>query len=47
MEMQTIKVKKSTNRKSKPSGELDFGTIFTDHMFMMDYTKGKVGMIRN
>jgi len=41
MEKQTIKVKKSTNRKSKPSGELDFGTIFTDHMFMMDYTKGK------
>src|SRR5690625_1949151 len=38
----TIEVEYAKNRKSKPNPEhLDFGTIFTDHMFMMDYTEGK------
>lgn len=30
----------STNPKQKPdASQLEFGTVFTDHMFMMDYTK--------
>src|SRR5690625_4011223 len=41
MNAQTITIQQSTNRKPKPSGELEFGTIFTDHMFVMDYTEGK------
>ena len=38
-----IKVTKTTNPKTKPAkGEkLGFGKIFTDHMFMMNYTEGK------
>lgn len=38
-----IKVTKTTNPKLKPAkGEkLGFGKIFTDHMFMMNYTEGK------
>ena len=32
----------STNLKEKPQdSQLGFGKIFTDHMFMMNYTKGK------
>lgn len=27
--------------KEKPQGELSFGSYFTDHMFVMDYTEGK------
>ena len=38
-----IKVTKTTTPKAKPAkGEkLGFGKIFTDHMFMMNYTEGK------
>lgn len=38
-----IKITKTTSPKEKPKkGEkLPFGKIFTDHMFIMDYTEGK------
>ena len=38
-----IKITKTTSPKAKPQkGEkLGFGKIFTDHMFMMNYTEGK------
>lgn len=39
--MLDIKVTKTTNPKAKPEGPLDFGKLFTDHMFVMDYTEGK------
>ena len=37
--MLDIKIEKTKNPKTIPSSEnpLEFGTIFTDHMFMMDY----------
>src|SRR5690625_2148255 len=41
MKVHTIKVEQEKMRKPKPDGQLDFGTVFTDHMFMMDYTEGK------
>ena len=39
--MLDIKVTRTTNPKAKPEGPLGFGKIFTDHMFMMNYTEGK------
>ena len=41
--MQEIKVTLSTSLKQKPQDEsqLGFGRIFTDHMFLMNYEKGK------
>lgn len=41
--MQTITIQKTTTPKPLPTPEnpLVFGTIFTDHMYLMDYTKGK------
>lgn len=37
-----IRIEKSLNLKKKPDqNNLGFGQIFTDHMFVMDYTKGK------
>ena len=37
-----IKTILSTNRKPKPeTDQLEFGRIFTDHMFVMDYTEGQ------
>jgi branched-chain amino acid aminotransferase len=38
-----IKVDLTKNPKSKPENEdnLGFGNIFSDHMFMMDYTEGR------
>ncbi len=39
--MLDIKITKTTNPKAKPEGPLGFGKIFTDHMFIMDYTEGK------
>ena len=41
--MLNIKVEKTTTPKKKPeSGQpLPFGKIFTDHMFMMNYTEGQ------
>lgn len=42
MQEQTIKVELTKEPKEKPKDEeLTFGNIFTDHMFMMDYTAGK------
>ncbi|HPZ00819.1 MAG TPA: branched chain amino acid aminotransferase, partial [Clostridiales bacterium] len=37
-----IKIVKTTSPKAKPTDEsaLGFGQIFTDHMFVMDYTEG-------
>lgn len=41
--MLNIRVEKTTNPKPIPGPEnpLTFGTIFTDHMFLMDYEEGK------
>ena len=41
--MLNIRIEKTTTPKTKPQkGEkLGFGDIFTDHMFVMDYTEGK------
>ncbi len=39
--MLNIKITKTTQPKEKPQGALGFGKIFTDHMFVMDYTEGK------
>ena len=41
--MLDIKITKTTSPKEKPADEskLGFGKIFTDHMFLMDYTAGK------
>ncbi len=38
-----IKIVKTTTPKAKPTDEsaLGFGQIFTDHMFVMDYTEGE------
>ena len=36
--MLDIKITKTTDPKPKPDGPLGFGQIFTDHMFLMDYT---------
>ena len=38
-----IKIEKTTSPKTKPAkgAPLGFGKIFTDHMFVMDYTEGK------
>lgn len=38
-----IKIEKTTAPKAKPTDEssLGFGRLFTDHMFIMDYTEGK------
>lgn len=38
---ETISVQLSETKKPKPTGDLAFGTIFTDHMFIMDYEEGK------
>ncbi|MBQ8503716.1 MAG: branched-chain amino acid aminotransferase [Clostridia bacterium] len=41
--MMDIKITKTTAPKAKPAkgDKLGFGHIFTDHMFMMNYTEGK------
>ena len=37
-----IKIEKTTAPKAKPDwSKLGFGKIFTDHMFIMDYTEGQ------
>ncbi|MBE5968624.1 MAG: branched-chain amino acid aminotransferase [Lachnospiraceae bacterium] len=38
-----IRIEKTTNPKTLPGKDdnLEFGTIFTDHMFLMDYKEGK------
>lgn len=41
--MQSIKIELSKTRKPKPEmKDLPFGTYFTDHMFVMDYSGGPV-----
>ena len=39
--MLNIKITRTDCPKAKPQGALGFGKIFTDHMFVMDYTEGK------
>ena len=41
--MQTIRIEKTTAPKEKPTQDnpLVFGTIFTDQMFVMDYSEDK------
>ena len=41
--MQEIRVERTNHPKQKPTDEnkLGFGTIFTDHMFMMNYDEGE------
>ena len=41
--MLDIKIVRTTEPKAKPQDEskLGFGKIFTDHMFLMDYTQGQ------
>lgn len=41
--MLNIKIEHTTSPKAKPTddSQLGFGKIFTDHMFIMDYTKGE------
>ena len=43
MRMLDIKVTRTATPKAKPADEnhLGFGKIFTDHMFLMDYTEGE------
>ncbi len=37
-----FKVTKTLNPKEKPNPDtLEFGTVFTDHMFVMDYSEEK------
>jgi len=38
--MLDIKITQNVPPKPKPDGDLGFGRIFTDHMFLMDYTEG-------
>jgi len=38
--MLNIQIIKNDTPKPKPDGPLGFGRIFTDHMFLMDYTEG-------
>lgn len=41
--MLNIKIEKTKNKKEKPdpNQDISFGTIFTDHMFVMDYEESK------
>lgn len=39
--MLKIKIEKTARPKPKPTGPLGFGSVFTDHMFLMDYTADK------
>ena len=41
--MLDIKITRNTAPKAKPADEnkLGFGKIFSDHMFLMDYTDGQ------
>ena len=39
--MLEIQIEKTKHPKEKPTGALGFGTLFTDHMFLMDYTAGQ------
>lgn len=40
--MMNISITRTTSPKQKPDQDnLSFGTVFTDHMFIMDYTEGR------
>lgn len=41
--MMNIKIERTQNPKQKPgvNDEIEFGSIFTDHMFIMDYKEGQ------
>ena len=39
--MLNIRIEKTQNPKVKPTKDLGFGKVFSDHMFIMDYTKEK------
>ncbi|MBQ9986044.1 MAG: branched chain amino acid aminotransferase, partial [Oscillospiraceae bacterium] len=41
--MYNFPVTRTTNPKARPADEskLGFGKVFTDHMFIMNYTEGK------
>ena len=39
--MLDIRVEPTKTPKAKPQGALGFGRVFTDHMFLMNYTAGK------
>ena len=39
--MLDIRIEKASTLKERPTGDLGFGRIFTDHMFLMDYQEGK------
>lgn len=43
--MLNIRTERTKNPKTKPEAgkKLPFGKIFTDHMFMMNYTEGRAG----
>src|SRR5690625_3579460 len=42
MKEQNIQINLTTSKKEKPaSDQLEFGKVFTDHMFIADYTEGK------
>src|SRR5690625_5876598 len=42
MKNQNIRIEQTETKKHKPSvDQLEFGKYFTDHMFIMDYEKGK------
>ena len=42
MKKSEIKINKTSQPKAKPdSNQLGFGTLFTDHMFVMDYSRDK------
>ena len=41
--MQEIKIERTKTPKAKPADQtrLGFGKIFTDHMYIMEYTEGQ------
>jgi hypothetical protein len=44
--MEKIKITKTSSPKAKPDyNNLGFGKYFTDHMFLMDYSPDKAGMM--
>ena len=46
--MLDIKITKTASPKAKPDeNNLGFGKIFSDHMFLMDYTEGADGPRHN
>ena len=43
---EAIAISRASTLKPKPrDSELSFGTVFTDHMFMMDYDRRMAGIL--